>query len=100
VFNDAIARAQIVQKDQRRWYDMLVGIYTQAGTTIVIDRVYIQSGSAAITINAHTGKEEDAIEFNRRLEKLPQVARVEFPLTSIERSGENTISFRISITMR
>jgi hypothetical protein len=100
IFNDSVARAQVVRQNQKHWYELLSGIYNQRGSSILIDRIYAQSDVSEITINARGSQEEDAITFRRRIEALPDVASVELPLTSITQTDANTVTFKLLIKMK
>ncbi len=96
-FNDAVARALVVQAQQTRWSSFLNDLYAQAGPMIRIERIYVQGQDSTITINARTNNEDSAIAFKRQIEQLSSVTDVDLPLTSISQADQNTITFKVTL---
>lgn len=98
MFNKNITLALKARTEQTRWVGVLKAIYKEAGTGILIDRFYAQSLDLPIVLNARAAKENLVIDFKNKLEKIPQISRVDLPLASFSPAGDGMISFKISFS--
>ncbi len=96
IFNKSIDRAVAARQQQTRWEKVLRSIFTQAGSDVSIDRVYVQSMELPVVMNAQTFSSDNAVAFRNRLAKLPYLSNVDLPLNSITSGEGGAVTFLIS----
>lgn len=95
-FNMHIDRALKAKSEQTRWAGIISAIYQKAGTNVRIDRFYAQSITLPVLINGRAQSEQSALEFKAALALLPELKNIDLPVTSITKTEDGRVSFRLS----
>lgn len=98
-FNEAVAIALSARQQQNRWADIVAGVYAASGD-ILIDRLYVQSPSDPVTINARATSEQAAIAFKGRIEQVTGIVQADLPLSSVTPAQGGQIAFQLSFRVR
>ncbi len=98
-FNDNVAIVLKARQQQNRWARLVNEVYG-AASSILLDRLFIQSPSEPITINARADNEQEALAFKNRLESIQNITKVDLPLASVSPTPGDKVGFRISFQVK
>ncbi len=98
-FNDLVSLIAKAAAPRLKWSVLFEKLDQLAGTTVVLDRVLVQSPSVPVVVNGRASNEEVILNFKKELSAQPQVANVNLPLANIAPAG-GRFSFRLDFTAK
>ena len=98
-FNTNIDQALIARNEQNRWAEPISAIFEKAKPLVIIDRVFIQPSDFSGSISARAPKEGDAVTFKDRLADIPELKKIDLPLSSFYPVDSNYFSFKINFSL-
>lgn len=98
-FNQLVEIAHIAKAKEVTWSALFDALKSVTGTNINITRIYADRNNLSLIVTGTATNELAAINFKGRVEKIPTVKTVSLPLSQIQPSGTDAVSFSLTATL-
>lgn len=98
-FNQLVEIAHIAKGKEVTWSTLFDALKSVTGTNITISRIYADRSNLSLIITGTATNELAAINFKGRIEKIANIKTVSLPLSQIQPSGTDAVSFSLTATL-
>lgn len=99
-FNERATAALSMENARVRWGKFMEDLLALEGNSVLIDRLYVQSKDAPVSVTARAVDEVAANDFEKKIAKLPYVSDTNLPLSSFQKAdGIMRVSFILSFNL-